>query len=147
MAPHLGRCRVQAVAQASPESCLVQELHSLGGRGLAGKLQLHARGGARQLPWLERLVRHDICQVLDSQVGLVSGCLHSVQGVLPPLGADHTGSSLLQVPADTEGRVVLGTQTSSNTQSVSDTSIVVRLASGASLKKITRKNKQAFLRF
>merc|ERR1712179_629945 len=124
MATNPSRRAVQAVPKTTPECCLVEQLHCLGGRRGASKLQLHSWDRARQLPWLESL---------DSNNSLVPSSLDCIQSVLPALGADHASPRLLQVPDDGESTVILGTKACCKTQCVGDPGIVISLIPGPSL--------------
>merc|ERR1719508_704288 len=116
----------------------MKQLYSLGGWRARSKLQLHTGDGALHLPRLECLVGNNFSKVLDSNISLVTSGLNSVKSVLPALGGHHAGAHLLQVSADAEGCLGLGTQTSSNTECVRNTSIVVGLTSGSSLQNNTQ---------
>merc|ERR1719481_470312 len=111
----------------------MKELQGSSGWGLLGKLKLQPWNEGGEFPGLESLVRDDIRQILESNVCVVPGGLDSVEGVLPPLQAAQGGPSLLQVASYPEGRVLLGGQTSSNSESMAETSITIALIPGASL--------------
>ncbi len=50
----------------------MEELKRLGGGGKLGQIQLEAGHRLLQLPWLEHLVAHDVRDVVDGHVRLVS---------------------------------------------------------------------------
>ena len=131
--PHLVVRAVQAVAQAGPEGCLVEQLHGLGGSTPVGQLQLQSGQRPLHLPWFEGLVGDAVSQEVRSDLGVVPGALDRVQRVLPALGAGHVASDLLDVPADIEGGVLLGGQAGGDTKGVRHPGIVVTLITGPSL--------------
>ena len=124
---------VEAAAQAGPEGGLVEQLHGLGGSTSAGQLQLQSGQSSLHLPGFEGLVGDAVSQEVSSDLGVVSGALDRVQGVLPALGAAHAASHLLDVPADVEGRVLLGGEAGCDMKCVRHPSIVVTLITGPSL--------------
>ena len=124
---------VEAAAQASSEGGLVEQLHGLGGSTSAGQLQLQSGQSSLHLPGFEGLVGDAVSQEVSSNLGVVSGALDRVQGVFPALGAAHAASHLLDVPADVEGRVLLGGEAGGDTKCVRHPSIVVTLITGPSL--------------
>ena len=125
---------VEAAAQASSEGGLVEQLHGLGGSTSAGQLQLQSGQSSLHLPGFEGLVGDAISQEVSSDLGVVSGALDRVQGVLPALGAAHAASHLLDVPADVEGRVLLGGQARGHSESVRYSGVVITLVARPSLR-------------
>ncbi len=55
-----------------PEGGLMEELKRLGGGGELSQVQLEAGHRLLQLPWLEHLIAHDVRNVVDGHVRLVS---------------------------------------------------------------------------
>ena len=111
---------VEGVAKAGSESSLVQHLNCVSCRALGGELKFHPWEIPLKLPRLERLVADNVAEEVCCQVCGVPGCLDGVEGVLPSLNAGEASSCLLQVPADSEGRVVLGSQPSSYSEGVAN---------------------------
>ena len=126
---------VEAAAEAGPEGGLVEQLHGLGGAAPAGQLQLQSGQSPLHLPGFEGLVGDAVSQEVGSDLCVVSGALDRVERVLPALGAAQAAAHLLDVPADGEGRVLLGGQTGGDTEGVRHPGIVVSLVTGPSLVK------------
>ena len=125
---------VERIAKAGSESSLVQHLDCIGCRALGGELKFHPWKIPFKLPRLKRLVADYVAEEVCSQVCRVPGCLDGVESVLPSLDAGEASSCLLQVPADSEGGVILGSQPGSYSESVTNPRVGVLFIPGTSLQ-------------
>lgn len=131
---NLVRGAVEGVSKAGSECSLVKHLNCISCGVLGGELKFHPWNIPFQLPRLERLVANHVAEIVCGQVCGVPGCLDGVQGVLPSLHAGEASSGLLQVPADSKGRVVLGSKPSGYSEGVPNSRVGVLLISGTSLQ-------------
>ena len=126
---------VERIAKAGSESSLVQHLNCVGCRALGGELKFHPWKIPLKLPRLERLVADYVAEEVCSQVCRVPGCLDGVESVLPSLDAGEASSCLLQVPADSEAGVVLGSEPGGYSEGVPNPRVGVLLIPGTSLPR------------